>query len=65
AEILLANERDDVLAALERDDRELQRIAARARERTLEQHSSAKRARELVELLEGSRRAPQPALQEA
>jgi len=67
SEILLANNRDDVLAALELEDRELRRIAERARERTLEQHSSAKRAQELADLLESSRRrsALQAALQEA
>lgn len=55
-ELLLARERKDVLDALEREDLELQRMAARARERALDQHSSAKRARELVALLE---RVPQ------
>jgi spore maturation protein CgeB len=52
AEILLADKRDDVLAALECQDDELRRIASRARERTLDQHSSARRARELIALLE-------------
>jgi spore maturation protein CgeB len=52
AEILLADKRDDVLAALECEDDELRRIASRARERTLDQHSSARRARELIALLE-------------
>jgi spore maturation protein CgeB len=67
SEILLARQTDDVLAALELDDRELRHIADLARERTLEQHSSAKRARELVQLLEqASRRdVTRSALQEA
>ncbi len=67
AEILLADRKEDVLAALEMDDAELRRIADRARERTLEQHSSAKRARELVELLEraAARGSAQSTLQEA
>jgi spore maturation protein CgeB len=67
AEILLARQKDDVLAAFELDDRELRRIADRARERVLDQHSSAKRAHQLVELLEqASRRgAARSALQEA
>ena len=67
AEILLAHRSEDVLTALDRDDSELRRIAERARERTLEQHSSARRARELLELLERSsgRGASQSALQEA
>ncbi|MBV8926354.1 MAG: glycosyltransferase [Bradyrhizobium sp.] len=65
AEMLLARDRQDVLAALERDDGELRRMARRARERTLEQHSSGKRARELVRLLESaSSRGAQSALQE-
>jgi spore maturation protein CgeB len=67
SEIVLASGQQDMLAALELDDRELRRIAGRARERTLEQHSSAKRAQQLVDLLERSRRraTPQAALQEA
>jgi spore maturation protein CgeB len=53
-EIILAQGENDVLAALEIGDRELLRIASRARERTLDQHSSAKRASEFVRLLEQS-----------
>ena len=66
-EILLARQRDDVLAALELEDRELRCIADRARERILDQHSSAKRAHQLVELLEqvSRRGAVQSTLQEA
>lgn len=52
AEILLAERADDVLHALECDTSELQRMARAARERTLAEHSSAARARELVGLLE-------------
>ena len=44
-----------VLDALERSDRELQRIASAARDRTLSSHTAAVRARELVRLLEGDR----------
>ena len=54
-EILLVSEPEDVLAALDREDAELRRMAARARERTLTEHSSAQRARELVGLLETAR----------
>lgn len=57
-EILLADTAGDVLAALDRDDAELRRIAAAARERTLAEHSSAARAHELVGLLES---LPEPA----
>jgi spore maturation protein CgeB len=55
ADIILARGEHEALAALESDDRELQRIAGRARERTLDQHCSAKRAAELVRLLGRSR----------
>jgi len=63
-EILLTRNSSDTLAALELGSAELAQIAKRARERTLDQHSSAKRAKELVELLEqtASRR---PTRQEA
>jgi spore maturation protein CgeB len=51
-EILIAHDERDTLAALEMNDAELLHIAGRARERTLEQHSSDKRAGELIALLE-------------
>ena len=54
-EILLADNAADVLAALSRDDNDLRLIARRARERTLDEHSSAKRAMELIALMEQSR----------
>jgi spore maturation protein CgeB len=50
-EILLARDKSDVLDALHRDTDELNRIAVRARERILDQHSSAKRAEELIALI--------------
>jgi len=50
-EILLANDSDDVLAALDRSDAELVRIGQAARERTLTEHTSACRADELLALL--------------
>jgi spore maturation protein CgeB len=53
-EILLADDTEDALAALACDDEALGRIARRARDRTLDEHSSAKRAQELVLLLEQS-----------
>jgi spore maturation protein CgeB len=66
-EILLADRGDDVLAAFELEDRELQRIATRARERTLAEHSSERRAQQLIGLLENAaqRGASRAALQEA
>ena len=51
-EIILAGGSADVVAALELDDEELQRMARRARERTLDEHSSRRRADELIQLLE-------------
>jgi spore maturation protein CgeB len=60
-EILLADDASDTLEALQLDGGHLSEIAKRARERTLDQHSSNKRAAELIELLEqaASRRARQ------
>ena len=52
----------DVIEALEIEDRELQSMARRARERTLEQHSSSRRAAELIQLLERSSRTGPDAL---
>jgi spore maturation protein CgeB len=53
-EIILANGSADVAAALELGDQELQTMARRARERTLHEHSSRRRADELIHLLEGA-----------
>jgi spore maturation protein CgeB len=53
-EIILAENAGDVVGALQLDDRQLTSMARRARERTLEEHSSRKRAAELIQLLEGS-----------
>ncbi|WP_024511286.1 glycosyltransferase [Bradyrhizobium sp. ARR65] len=55
-EIILVRDEHDTLAAFENDDGTLQRIARRARERALDQHSSARRAAELVQFLERSER---------
>jgi spore maturation protein CgeB len=52
AEILVAHDADDVTDALALGDGELTRIARAARERTLDEHSSAVRAAELIALLE-------------
>jgi spore maturation protein CgeB len=51
-EIILAHDAQDTLAALQLDRDELSVMAKRARERTLDQHGSDKRATELVALLE-------------
>jgi spore maturation protein CgeB len=51
-EILLADSADAVTAALDLSDARLARMARAARERTLEEHSSARRADELIALIE-------------
>jgi spore maturation protein CgeB len=56
SEILLAHDADETLAALDLDDATLRRIGAAARERTLDEHTSAHRARQLIEFLERTRR---------
>lgn len=49
-ELLLARSADDVVAALDRSDLELQRIAEAARERTLREHTADARAAYLEDL---------------
>ncbi|MCA1435174.1 glycosyltransferase [Bradyrhizobium sp. BRP20] len=51
-EILIARDEHDALAALAMPDAELRRMALRAYERTMDQHTSDKRARELISMLE-------------
>lgn len=51
-ELLIANSADDVVAALSRDEAELERIGLAARERAVNEHSAEKRSQELVHLLE-------------
>jgi spore maturation protein CgeB len=58
-EILLAEKRDDVLAALDMEDAEVGRIGSAARERTLDEHTCHHRARVLVNALEDARRMHQ------
>jgi spore maturation protein CgeB len=53
SEIITAATAEDSIAALDRSDVELDRIAKRARERVLAEHTSMHRARELVSLLDG------------
>jgi spore maturation protein CgeB len=66
-EVLIAHDEQDTLAALALLDAELGRLARRGRERTMDQHTSDKRARELIALLEqvGSRGARQQQVEEA
>lgn len=54
-EILIANSTDEALAALDLSDAELARIAVAARERTLQDHSAARRAQQLEDLLVSAR----------
>ncbi|MFK4487625.1 glycosyltransferase [Bradyrhizobium sp. USDA 336] len=51
-EILIARDEHDALAALAMPDAELRRMALRAYDRTMDQHTSDKRARELISMLE-------------
>jgi spore maturation protein CgeB len=55
-EILVAHDTADAVAALDADDRELDRIARAARDRTLSEHTAARRAHELEQLLEDETR---------
>ena len=65
-DIILADNARGALDALARDDGELACIAARARERTLDEHSSSKRAAEMIGLFErATRRASSLTTQEA
>ncbi len=50
-EIVIVRTSQDVLAALDRDDRELCRIGEAARARALSEHTAERRAAELVDLL--------------
>ena len=51
AEILVANNADEAITALQLTDHELRRIAHQARERVLAEHTSAHRVEELERLL--------------
>ena len=51
-EILIARTTEDALSALDQPQNELQRVAARARERVLAEHTAQKRAREMIAAVE-------------
>ncbi len=53
-EILIAHSTSDAVRAIELPDQDLERIARCARERTLDEHTSVERARELETLLEAA-----------
>jgi spore maturation protein CgeB len=54
-EILIANSSADAIASMTKDREELVRIGARAKQRTLDCHTAAIRARRFVELIENPR----------
>lgn len=60
SEILVANTADDAIAALEISDDDLRRIARRARERVLGEHTAAHRAAELERLFDDARNQTLP-----
>lgn len=64
SEIVLARDGDDVIAALDMSEKQRQRIARRARERVLAEHTAAHRARTLAALAEEAACASTPSLQE-
>jgi spore maturation protein CgeB len=66
-EIIIARTTDDALAALDLSDAALATIAQRAYERTLEEHTSRRRAQQLIALLESfaNRQSPGSSAQSA
>ena len=48
----MVNNEEDVIAALHADNSELARMAERARQRTLDEHSGERRARQLISYFE-------------
>ena len=60
-EILVATQTADVMAALELSDAQLARIAGRARQRAMEEHCAARRARQLEAILDSvAAHGPEP-----
>lgn len=60
-EIVVAGSTDEAAAAMEMSDEELVRIARAARERVLDEHTAAHRARHLETLIENTQRADEEA----
>jgi spore maturation protein CgeB len=60
-EIMVARNTDEAVAAMDLPDDELARIAARARERVLDEHTAAHRARHLETILDNTTRAAEEA----
>ena len=65
SEILVATDTEEAIAALQLSDAELARIAARARERTLEEHTADRRAAELERAIEAAASGASPAMEPA
>jgi spore maturation protein CgeB len=64
-EILIASTSEDALRALDLDDADLARMSARARQRTLDEHTGEHRARQMLHYFEealSARRGKSPAL---
>jgi spore maturation protein CgeB len=60
-EILVATQTADIMAALELSDAQLARIAGRARQRAMEEHCAARRARQLEAILDSvAAHGPEP-----
>lgn len=59
SEILISEDADDTVAALSLDEAEIRRIAANARQKTLDCHTADARAHALLQLLEQSQTAGQ------
>lgn len=57
-EILIANQTEDVISALQRSPEELARMGRAARERTLEQHTADVRAIEMEKIMNSFRQVP-------
>jgi spore maturation protein CgeB len=64
-DILVAHTSEDAVAALDLSDAELRRIAGQARERVLGEHTSARRARDLLAAVEAAHSAPAAWVREA
>jgi spore maturation protein CgeB len=61
-EILVCRDAGDLVAALDRDDAEIERIALAARERTLDEHTSGRRSDDLLAALDLAQSGPPPRL---
>lgn len=65
SEIMVAASTDEALAALDLDDAEIRRMASAARDRTLSEHSSTRRAEQLIDMLSSARTTPLSSAMEA